>query len=65
MIFNAHFIATSENLTMILVRVLLPSDTEHRASLTTYFALVASSGIDLVWGPAQTITVEVYPTVAR
>lgn len=44
---------------------LCDSDTDYKDSITNYFALAASAGVDMAWGPIQTLAVEIYPTVAR
>lgn len=41
------------------------TDTPFKDGLTNGFAFAASAGVDGAWGPMQTLTVEVYPTVAR
>ncbi|KAL4216981.1 hypothetical protein ACF0H5_023438 [Mactra antiquata] len=40
-------------------------DTPNKGALSNGFALAASAGVDAAWGPMQTLTVELYPTVAR
>ncbi|XP_060594867.1 organic cation/carnitine transporter 2-like isoform X2 [Ruditapes philippinarum] len=40
-------------------------DTPHRDLLTNVFAIIASMTINMAWGPVQTMTIEVYPTVIR
>ena len=40
-------------------------DTGIRDQLTIGFAAVANLAMAATWGPLQTITVEVYPTVIR
>ncbi|XP_060552264.1 organic cation transporter protein-like [Ruditapes philippinarum] len=37
----------------------------HKDELTNGFALVANMGITMAWGPVQTMTIELYPTVIR
>jgi len=41
------------------------SDTPLKGSLTNGFALFASLGIGMAWGPVQIHTQELYPTVIR
>ena len=41
------------------------SETEHRAALTKWFAILASFSISVSWGLVQTMTLELYPTVIR
>ena len=41
------------------------TDTDKRDELTTGFALVANLAMEAAWGPLQTMTVELYPTVIR
>ena len=40
-------------------------DTPYQGALINGFALVANIGITTAWGPVQTITIELYPTVIR
>ncbi|XP_045184445.2 solute carrier family 22 member 4-like [Mercenaria mercenaria] len=40
-------------------------DTPLKEGLINGFTFAASAGVDGAWGPMQTLTVEVYPTIAR
>ncbi|XP_060575042.1 solute carrier family 22 member 4-like isoform X2 [Ruditapes philippinarum] len=48
-----------------VVGVIQYIDTPFQGGLTNGFAFAASAGVDGAWGPMQTLTVEVYPTLAR
>ncbi|KAL4216307.1 hypothetical protein ACF0H5_024033 [Mactra antiquata] len=48
-----------------VVGVIQYIDTPYKGGLGNGFALAASAGVDAAWGPMQTLTVELYPTVAR
>lgn len=37
----------------------------HKDELTNAFAMIANMGIAMAWGPVQTMTIELYPTVIR
>ncbi|XP_053393411.1 organic cation/carnitine transporter 2-like isoform X2 [Mercenaria mercenaria] len=41
------------------------TDAPNKDALTNAFALVANIGVSTAWGPVQTMTIEVYPTVVR
>ncbi|XP_052816361.1 organic cation/carnitine transporter 2-like [Mya arenaria] len=41
------------------------ADAPHKDMLTNIFALIANIGISTAWGPVQTMTIEMYPTVIR
>ena len=49
----------------LLQQILFFPDTDKRNGLTIGFALVADLAIAAAWGPLQTMTVELYPTVIR
>ncbi|XP_053408167.1 solute carrier family 22 member 4-like isoform X2 [Mercenaria mercenaria] len=49
----------------LLVGIVQYIDTDLRDSLTNGFALFASLGIGIAWGPVQLMTLELYPTVVR
>ncbi|WAR00506.1 OCTL-like protein [Mya arenaria] len=49
----------------VVVGIVQYIDTPLRAPLTNGFALFASVGIELAWGPVQVMTQELYPTVIR
>ena len=40
-------------------------DMSMKNELTNGFALMANVGVDGVWGPVQTYTIELYPTAVR
>lgn len=41
------------------------TDISNKGSMINGFALVANIGITTAWGPVQTMTIELYPTVIR
>ncbi|WAR11337.1 ORCT-like protein [Mya arenaria] len=41
------------------------ADAPNKDMLTNIFALIANIGITTAWGPVQTMTIELYPTVIR
>ncbi|XP_060552265.1 organic cation transporter protein-like [Ruditapes philippinarum] len=40
-------------------------DLQNKDTLINIFALIANAGISTAWGPVQTMTIELYPTVIR
>ncbi|XP_052789707.1 solute carrier family 22 member 4-like [Mya arenaria] len=58
----AYIVCLVGGLVVTLVQYI---DTPYRGGLTTGFALMATAGVGAAWGPMQTMTVELYPTVAR
>lgn len=41
------------------------SDAPNKDILTNIFSLLANLGISTAWGPIQTMTIELLPTVVR
>jgi len=41
------------------------TDASNKDILTNVFAIIANVGIQTAWGPVQTMTIEMYPTVIR
>lgn len=50
---------------MYLYEIINFTDVPTKDTLTNIFALLAHTGTSTVWGPVQTMTVELYPTVIR
>ncbi|XP_053385092.1 solute carrier family 22 member 4-like isoform X2 [Mercenaria mercenaria] len=48
-----------------IVGVVQSIDASNKEILTNVFSIIASVGINTAWGPVQTMTIEVYPTVVR
>ncbi|XP_053395829.1 solute carrier family 22 member 21-like [Mercenaria mercenaria] len=48
-----------------IVGVVQTVEAPNRDALTNGFALLAHTGITMAWGPVQTMTIELYPTVVR
>ncbi|XP_060565156.1 solute carrier family 22 member 21-like [Ruditapes philippinarum] len=48
-----------------VVGVVQSIDASNKDILTNVFSIIASVGINTAWGPVQTMTIEVYPTVVR
>ncbi|XP_053393423.1 solute carrier family 22 member 4-like isoform X2 [Mercenaria mercenaria] len=48
-----------------VVGIVQTIDAPNKDSLTNGFALLAHTGIATAWGPVQTMTIELYPTVIR
>ncbi|XP_053393714.1 organic cation/carnitine transporter 2-like [Mercenaria mercenaria] len=48
-----------------IVGVVQTVEVPNRDALTNGFALLAHIGITMAWGPVQTMTIELYPTVVR
>ncbi|XP_053395964.1 organic cation transporter protein-like [Mercenaria mercenaria] len=48
-----------------IVGVVQTVEAPNRDALTNGFALLAHIGITMAWGPVQTMTIELYPTVVR
>ncbi|XP_045211659.2 organic cation transporter protein-like [Mercenaria mercenaria] len=49
----------------LTVGVVQTLDLPNKDELTNIFALIANAGISTAWGPVQTMTIELYPTVVR
>ncbi|KAL4228894.1 hypothetical protein ACF0H5_011934 [Mactra antiquata] len=49
----------------LIVGIVQYIETDLRDSLTNGFAMFASLGIGVAWGPVQLVTLELYPTVVR
>lgn len=49
----------------IIVGFVQATDAPHQDVLTNVFAMLAYIGINVGWGPVQTIALELYPTVIR
>ncbi|XP_053378933.1 solute carrier family 22 member 21-like [Mercenaria mercenaria] len=48
-----------------VVGIVQAVDAPKRDTLTNVFAIIANMAINMAWGPIQTMTIEVYPTVIR